>query len=264
MSDDAQGGGQPDGDGPFWKGAKKKVLAGIGAAVVAVIGFVVTQVGTDVKDKVFGEPTGIDVDVEQGSDCNSSGWIYPNSPDSERMNTPPGAGKRIQGMTWDQDPDAFGAVPAGPVKLHMAVTTKAVRSAVILKSLTFHLVEKKTPVEGTHVNLGRACGNGATYHYGVINFDKDAPYWVTRPALPSKERSDELKFPYKVTSTDPSVLLVTVIPSGYCKWDAKLEWTDGKTSGTYVINDHGHPFETAEIQKKVRSFEWVGGKRNEV
>ncbi|MBT2385006.1 hypothetical protein [Streptomyces sp. ISL-11] len=240
----------------------KKVLAGIGAAVLAIIGVLVTKGTEEVKEKLIGEPTGIEVDVEQGSDCNAAGWVYPRSPDSELMNRPPGTGKRIEGKTWDQDPDAFGAVPAGPVKLHMAVTTKAVRSAIILKSLTFHVVEKKKMVEGTHVAFVGGCGNGATYHYGVVNFDNPPPYWVSRPKPPKEVRSDELKFPYKVTSVNPSVLLVTVIPSGHCKWDAKLQWTDGKKTGTTVINDHGSPFETAEIGK-FRSFKWANGKRME-
>ncbi|MEU2512067.1 hypothetical protein [Streptomyces syringium] len=146
MSDDTRSGGQPDSQVSFWDRTKIKWITGaIGAIILAVIG----ALAQDVVQRVIGEPTGIDVSVSQGDECNARGWVYPEGPDSELMNTPPGTGKRIKGKTWDQDPDAFGSVPAGPVKLNMVVTAKAARRAVLLHKLTFRVTEKKKAMQGT-------------------------------------------------------------------------------------------------------------------
>jgi hypothetical protein len=121
---------------------------------------------------------------------------------------------------------------------------------------------RDAPIQGTRVASGGGCGDGVTYHAAGINFDKPAPYWVPyRQGDGPPIRVDELRFPYKVTPEDPSVLLVEVEPGDcYCRWIATLHWIDGSEQGETRIDDRGQPFETTS-GSALPSYTWQDGER---
>jgi len=260
---------------PFWTRSKKWITGIVAASATAVLTAWVTTLfaaaPSVVEDIVRGEgnqrtvktasgPT-LSVSVEQGNACNANGWVYPNPSSGAQMQIPPGEGRRIGGRTWDEDPQAFGAKPAGPVRLLLAASATQTR-AVILTRIDVTLVNRTEPIEGTRVVPGGGCGDGVTYHSAGVNFDVPAPYWV--PFKPEGMRADQLQFPYKVTPADPSVLLLQVAPGDcLCKWTATLHWIDGSEQGATRIDDHGRPFETTNAAD-LPAVSWDNGERSPV
>jgi hypothetical protein len=254
---------------PLWKRTKVRIAAGATAVLTIVGTAALIKLADTATTTVLGKVVELNVDTggpilnveaAQGMDCSANGWIYPYPPSSELMQSPPGTGQRNNGKTWDQDPAAFGAVPAGPVRLFVSATGKS-QSAVILTGIDFHLDLKRPPVVGTGVNLASGCGGAGIYHAAAISFAEKPPYWVPTEELPEGLRADPLKFPYTVTTSDPSLFLISVRPDGCdCKWHAVLHWISGSTAGTTTINDHGHPFETTS-SKGIPLFYWQGSER---
>ncbi|MGA5895135.1 hypothetical protein [Streptomyces venetus] len=231
-----------------------------------------TSVGTSVREIIDGDNRSVvirdkhgpvlAVTVEQGDGdgCNAPGWVYPEPPSAPLMNTPPGTGPRKHGKTWDEDPLAFGAVAVGPVALYISAQARDNR-AIILNNITFHVVERKPPLKGTRVSMAAGCGDSPTYHIGRVNFDTAPPYWVAVGDYMKEFRTDELKFPYKTTASDPATFYIEVDQGAcMCKWQVELSWTDGSTSGKTLIDNDGKPFETTSAQG-LTIFTWENGQR---
>ncbi|WP_371616366.1 hypothetical protein [Streptomyces sp. NBC_00454] len=166
--------------------------------------------------------------------------VYPYSTSDPLMNTPPGSGPRKNGKTWDEDPHAFGAVPAGPAWLTVALTASDDR-AVVITNVVFHTMDVKPGLTGTVVEPEKRCGNGVTYHVGRVDLDLKPPYWTSVSADVHKGwRADDLKFPYKASKSDPAYLLIEVDPGSHRRsWYAELSWVDGATSGKSRIPESG-------------------------
>ncbi|MGY5129223.1 hypothetical protein [Streptomyces nigrescens] len=250
--------------------SRKKLIATGVALLVAGAGVVVTQWLTRTADWVAGQvvklvantPNGptLNVTVVQGFGCNGNGWIFPVSSSDGLVNEPPGSGRRIDGKSWDQNPAAFGATPAGPVQIYLTATGKTERP-IILTGIHFRVEKRERPKTGTRITLDQACGDGVTYHAGAVSLSKPAPHWMPVNKLPANLRTDPLKFPYRVTAQDQSLLRVSVYPGRCdCKWRAELNWVDGEVAGKTAIDDHGHPFETTPSGGNP-GFTWQGNKR---
>jgi hypothetical protein len=167
---------------------------------------------------------------------------------------------RKHGHTWDQDPSAFGAVPAQPVTLYIGASTH-LNHAITLTGLRFHVVSREPAIRGTLLNAATGCGAAGIYRYGEVNFDSPPPYWVPNARLPADVRAESLRFPYIVTTNSPETLLITVTAkSSYVRWYAELDWIDGAVVGHTKITDHGGPF-AITASAGVPGFWWSGSHR---
>jgi hypothetical protein len=260
----------------FWTKTRKWVtgilVASLTAALTALILSILQSTPDAVRDVLSGHsrtvtintsngPT-LSVSIEQGFQCNASGWVFPVSPTDPLVNSPPGEGQKIDGQTWNQNPAAFGAQPAGPVRLTVAASTAQTR-AITLRDIEIELVERHEPLMGTRIESSGGCGNGVTYHARAVDFDKPFPYWAPfRVARGDAHlRVDALEFPYKVTPNSPSLLLIEVLPGDcYCEWRATLEWFDGEEHGETTIGDRDQPFHTTS-SAGIPAYSWLEGKR---
>ncbi|MFJ3728271.1 hypothetical protein ACIPYQ_37675 [Streptomyces sp. NPDC090045] len=248
------------------------VLASVTAAVSSLVTDALTGAGQSLRRIISGDNReviikdeqgpilGVHVEQGDGDGCNAPGWVYPESPAAPIMNRPPGTGIRKDGKTWDQDPPAFGAAPAGPVTLYISARARDER-AIIIHDIRFRVVERRPPIHGTRISLAGGCGDSPTYHVGRVNFAARPPYWVPAGDFMEGFRKDELKFPYTATESDPATLLIDVTPGNcHCAWKVELRWTDGKLSGTTVIDDNGKPFQITD-SSGLPVFTWQEGKR---
>ncbi|MCA6090939.1 hypothetical protein LE181_01960 [Streptomyces sp. SCA3-4] len=186
-------------------------------------------------------------------------FVYPNKPSDPLMNTPPGSGPRKNGKTWDKDPEAFGAVPAGPAWLSVLATSEDER-AVIIKNIVFHVQDSGPRIDGTIVTPEGGCGDGVTYHLGRVDLSKAPPYWAELPDGYQDVRSDDLKFPYKASRSDPAFLHIQVDPGMMRrKWYAELYWEDGQRSGKVRLPEHGAWSTTPS--KGLSTVSWTDGVR---
>jgi hypothetical protein len=153
--------------------------------------------GRTVEDKTLSsDGLTIFTTVKQGLGCDGRGDVYPVSlTPGLSLAVPPGSGPTHGGKTWDKSPRAFGAVPAGPVEIGITLTGPT-NHAVTITDLRFHVISRKPQVNGPWLNSAEGCGAGGNYHYGVVDFDTPAPYWLPTSALPEFYRTDVLKFPY--------------------------------------------------------------------
>ncbi|WP_413470915.1 hypothetical protein [Streptomyces peucetius] len=80
--------------------------------------------------------------------------------------------------------------------------------------------------------------------------DLDASRPVARPKAGNDagETIPAVSFPYRISATDPKVLLVagrTVTCD--CDWYPELRWSSGGRSGAVRIDDGGRPFRTSAL-----------------
>ncbi|WP_329123963.1 hypothetical protein [Streptomyces sp. NBC_01353] len=248
-------------------------MAGLGIVVTAALTYWATQ-GVEKATRAVGNTLGltvrtpgptIHIDVEQGFGhhdaytCDGSGWVFPWDPDSKAANTPPGQGERRGGKTWDEDPAAFGGVPAGPLDLVITVSGES-EKAIVLKDLTFHVEERRPPLAGIVIPDWQ-CAAQFSYRSAEVRLNARPPQWQPAAASEEGERSEPLRFPYTVTAADPEVLVVRVDPAGcHCTWWAELAWVSGSESGRAAIKEDGRPFQTTSVTG-LPAFSWLGSKR---
>ncbi|WP_433671573.1 hypothetical protein ACQP06_07850 [Nocardia sp. CA-136227] len=110
------------------------------------------------------------------------------------------------------------------------------------------------PLHGIRVN--GQCGSPITARYADIDLDTTPPKIVGSNADPAKYLDEDhfsatpLTFPYKISDTDPELLLI-VAKSPHkdtVSYRLHLDWTDGKTSGTLILDDNGKPFKVATAE----------------
>lgn len=71
-----------------------------------------------------------------------------------------------------------------------------------------------------------------------------------------------MSLPYRVSSTDPEVLLVTArTDTCDCDWYLELDWSSQGRTGTVRVDDHGRPFRTSGIKGLPRY--WYGSDNGE-
>ncbi|MFD9551722.1 hypothetical protein ACFWBG_30445 [Nocardia salmonicida] len=119
---------------------------------------------------------------------------------------------------------------------------------VTITSLDTEVVNRTPgPVKGTLVS--GQCGSSTVGRLAEIDVDTDPPKIVRSNRDPdqtwgSETNTTPLQFPYRVSSTDPELLLIIVNKrsTDTISYRLHIGWTDGTHSGTKVIDDHGTPF----------------------
>ena len=135
----------------------------------------VVEAVTGPKSVSFSTSSGaaLKVEVAQGMGCSGNGWVFPKDSGITSA-TPPGSGPRRGGRTWDADPAAFGAVPAGDVTLYISATGPT-DHAVTLTGLDFHVSTREDAVSGTVLNVAEECGAAGTFRYGKVDLGAAPP-----------------------------------------------------------------------------------------
>ena len=185
------------------------------------------------------------VKVGFGGCPGGSGYVYPSG-SGITSSMAPGTGPQRNKQTWDQNPGAFGAIPASTVEMEISLTGPE-NHAVVITGLQFHVHSRKPAPAGVWLYVPGQCGGDSSYHYAKVDFDTAAPYYLPY-SQPKNERADELRFPYTTSSIDLLSLQV-VITSDHsdCTWDATLSWIDGGTTKSVTIDDNGKPFEITSV-----------------
>lgn len=202
---------------------------------------------------------GFDGFVFQGMGCPpNTGAVYPAAV-TPGLSTSmrPGTGPKHGGRTWDAAPRLFGAVAASPVQMQLSVTAPA-DHAVTLKSMVFHVLSRQPQVQGVFLNTLGQCGAGGDYLYGVVDFDRPAPYWLPVASMPSWYREAPLVFPVVVPAGGTRSLLVDArMEHCDCTWDSVLTWVDGAATHTWTIDQKGKPFQTTSVTG-LKGIAWSG------
>jgi len=200
---------------------------------------------TDVEDTATQYGVSIDATVGGGFGCGpGTGLIYPSSitPGLTSADAPE-TGPLHQGKTWDEAPAAFGVVDPFPVTMTIDVGGTSDRQ-VTLTALTVHVLSREPKVSGIWLNVVGQCGSGGYYAYGDYDLDPPPPYLLPASALPSGEQQDAIRFPYTVTqSAGQDFYLIIDSQRCECSWDVELDWSDGTADRSFVIDDHGQPFQ---------------------
>lgn len=187
----------------------------------------------------------ISTTVDQGLGCAGQGMVYPGSVVPE-MSTHirPGTGPKLAGSTWDQEPRAFGAVPAGPVSIVLSLTGPT-RHTVTVTGVALNVVRRRSQVVGPWVNRAQNCGHPGPFRAAVADLDQPAPYYVLGTATPG---DDAVRFPVRLSTGDAKPLRVIVRTEHCdCMWNATVHWLDGNEVMSTVLDDGGHPFETTSV-----------------
>ncbi|MFD7503509.1 helix-turn-helix domain-containing protein [Streptomyces sp. NPDC059850] len=142
---------------------------------------------------------------------------------------------------------AHDAVHGGTTNVEVTVQGRA-DSAVVLQALHVRVVGRRTPLAWSSYAMDNGCGGALTPRAFSVDLD------AARPQVHPTDGNDEgkpipaVRFPYRVSASDPEVLLVNARTAGCdCRWYLELEWTSGDRSGTARIDDGGTPFRTSGV-----------------
>ncbi|MEU9323063.1 helix-turn-helix transcriptional regulator [Streptomyces canus] len=130
-------------------------------------------------------------------------------------------------------------------------------TAVVLEDLRVRVVARGTPVKGNSYAMDQGCGGALTPRYFSVDLDKDRPIAHSQSGNDGENVIPAVRMPYRVSSEDPEVLLVTAETEGCdCGWYLELDWSSQGRTGTARIDDKGRPFRTTAIKGLPRY--WYG------
>ncbi len=237
---------RPDETSSGTPGTRKAVMGGIGVVLSALLIAWLTPVGPWLWAKVFPPPT-INVSVAflyEG--CGSH--VVPNpartSIEDPKFGTP----------TWQVEHRAAHSDPTlpgrGTSRIILTVSGETKDHPVIITGLSFNALEQESsPLAGEVMDI--PCGGQIEARYAQVDLDSMPPTIVRSsdeaivwdPDLPI--RATPLQFPYEVTNEETEVLHLVAYTRGYVEWTIDLAWSDGRSSGHEVIDNHGSPFRTS-------------------
>ncbi|MER6139941.1 helix-turn-helix transcriptional regulator [Streptomyces sparsogenes] len=143
---------------------------------------------------------------------------------------------------------AHGAVHGGTTNVEVTVKGRS-ESAVVLQDLHVRVVGRRTPLPWSSFAMENGCGGSLTPRAFSVDLDADRPLPIPTDGSDAGEPIPAVRFPYRVSATDPEVLLVNARTSGCdCSWYLELDWTSGDREGTIRIDDHGAPFRTSGVK----------------
>ncbi|EDY55436.1 MULTISPECIES: helix-turn-helix transcriptional regulator [Streptomyces] len=149
-----------------------------------------------------------------------------------------------------------GAIHGRETKVQISVQGRS-STAVVLEALRVRITGRGSPAPGTAYAMDQGCGGGITPRGFDVNLDIDRP--IAHPVAGNEtgQTVPAVQFPYRVSATDPEVLLVTATTETYdCNWYLELDWSSQGRTGTVRIDDHGRPFRTTSIKGLTRL--WYG------
>ncbi|MFF7642696.1 helix-turn-helix domain-containing protein [Streptomyces canus] len=149
-----------------------------------------------------------------------------------------------------------GAIHGRETKVQISVQGRS-STAVVLEALRVRITGRSSPAPGTAYAMDQGCGGGITPRGFDVNLDIDRPVAHPVAGNDTGQTVPAVQFPYRVSATDPEVLLVTATTQTYdCNWYLELDWSSQGRTGTVRIDDHGRPFRTTSIKGLTRL--WYG------
>ncbi|WP_314220469.1 transcriptional regulator [Streptomyces zaehneri] len=135
-------------------------------------------------------------------------------------------------------------------------------TAVVLTALRVRVVGRAAPMTGTAYAMDQGCGGSLSKRHFAVDLDKDRPVAHSVAGNDSGTPIPAVSLPYRVSSTDPEVLLVTARTEACaCDWYLELDWSSQGRTGTVRIDDRGRPFRTSGIKGLPRY--WYGSENGE-
>ncbi|MEH0574775.1 helix-turn-helix domain-containing protein [Streptomyces sp. B21-108] len=135
-------------------------------------------------------------------------------------------------------------------------------TAVVLTALRVRVVGRASPAQGTVYAMDQGCGGSLSKRYFAVDLDKDRPVAHSVAGNDAGTPIPAVSLPYRVSSADPEVLLVTArTESCDCNWYLELDWSSQGRTGTVRVDDHGRPFRTSGIKGLPRY--WYGSDNGE-
>ncbi|MET7687508.1 helix-turn-helix transcriptional regulator [Streptomyces sp. NPDC005483] len=149
-----------------------------------------------------------------------------------------------------------GAIHGRQTKVQISVQGRS-STAVVLEALRVRITGRGSPAPGTAYAMDQGCGGGITPRGFDVNLDIDRPVAHAVAGNDTGQTVPAVQFPYRVSASDPEVLLVTATTETYdCNWYLELDWSSQGRTGTVRIDDHGRPFRTTSIKGLTRL--WYG------
>ncbi|MFI6435339.1 helix-turn-helix domain-containing protein [Streptomyces sp. NPDC050759] len=130
-------------------------------------------------------------------------------------------------------------------------------TAVVLEDLRVRVVSRGAPAKGNAYAMDQGCGGALTPRSFSVDLDKDRPIAHSQSGNDGENVIPAVRMPYRVSSEDPEVLLVTAETEGCdCSWYLELDWSSQGRTGTVRVDDNGRPFRTTAIKGLPRY--WYG------
>ncbi|MFE7929057.1 helix-turn-helix domain-containing protein [Streptomyces sp. NPDC057456] len=156
---------------------------------------------------------------------------------------------------------AQGAVHGRETNVEISVQGRS-STAVVLTALRVRVVGRASPVPGTAYAMDQGCGGSLSKRYFAVDLDKDRPVAHSVAGNDAGTPIPAVSLPYRVSSADPEVLLVTARTEACaCDWYLELDWSSQGRTGTARVDDHGRPFRTSGIKGLPRY--WYGSENGE-
>ncbi|MGW0832023.1 helix-turn-helix domain-containing protein [Streptomyces prunicolor] len=140
------------------------------------------------------------------------------------------------------------AVHGGQTNVEISVQGRT-STAVVLTALRVRVVGRTAPAPGTAYSMARGCGADISPRYFGVNLDAHRPLVRPEPGGDMGKTVPAVHLPYRVSATDPEVLLVKARTGTCdCRWYLELDWSSQGRTGTLRVDDHGKPFRTSSIK----------------
>ncbi|MEW1824679.1 helix-turn-helix transcriptional regulator [Streptomyces sp. NPDC088196] len=140
------------------------------------------------------------------------------------------------------------AVHGGQTNVEISVQGRT-STAVVLEALRVRVVGRSAPAPGTAYSMAQGCGGDISPRYFGVNLDAHRPLVKPEPGSDTGRKVPMAHLPYRVSATDPEVLLVKARTGTCdCRWYLELDWSSQGRTGTLRIDDHGKPFRTSGIK----------------
>ncbi|MFI5882955.1 helix-turn-helix domain-containing protein [Streptomyces sp. NPDC051554] len=140
------------------------------------------------------------------------------------------------------------AVHGGQTDVEISVQGRT-STAVVLEALRVRVVGRTAPAPGTAYSMAQGCGGDISPRYFGVNLDAHRPLVRPEPGGDMGRTVPAVHLPYRVSATDPEVLLVKARTGTCdCRWYLELDWASQGRTGTLRIDDHGKPFRTSGIK----------------
>ncbi|MEU8876491.1 helix-turn-helix domain-containing protein [Streptomyces javensis] len=155
---------------------------------------------------------------------------------------------------------AHDAVHGGTTNVEVTVQGRA-SSAVVLQALHVRVVGRRTPLAWSSFAMDNGCGGSLTPRAFSVNLDATRPLARPTDGNDAGKPIPAVQFPYRVSASDPEVLLVNARTAGCdCSWYLELDWSSGGRSGTVRIDDHGSPFRTSSVKgRPAYAYDYADG-----
>ncbi|MEU8574178.1 transcriptional regulator [Streptomyces asoensis] len=151
---------------------------------------------------------------------------------------------------------AQGAVHGRETDVEISVQGRT-STAVVLTALRVRVVGRAAPLPGVVYAMDQGCGGDLTKRYFAVDLDRDRPVARAVAGNDAGTPIPAVSLPYRVSSTDPEVLLVTArTETCACDWYLELDWSSQGRTGTVRVDDHGRPFRTSGTEGLPRY--WYG------